>query len=249
MKDNYWDFGDFRITKRELLASITIVAIMFILGFVIAGKIDAWQIDKNVEYYKAARITDSEMFQYGMDTSIGNAFIYGDLEAVDAVTYPEIGGEYMYVEKVEEHYNMHTRTVTYTDSNGKTQTKTETYWSWDYAGSEEIHSQRIRFCGIEMDYSKIDIPADRYIDTIHKSGYVRFLYYGCQTKYTGTVYTNLQDGSMSDESLFYNGKEIDATVEGLTSCSGTVVFWIVWMVLTIGAVFGFCYFDNEWLEG
>lgn len=39
------------------------------------------------------------MFQYGKDTNVGNAFVYGDLKAVDTVTYPEIGGEYMYVEK------------------------------------------------------------------------------------------------------------------------------------------------------
>lgn len=41
------------------------------------------------------------MFQYGMDTNVGNAFVYGDLKAVDTVTYPEIGGEYMYVEKLK----------------------------------------------------------------------------------------------------------------------------------------------------
>jgi hypothetical protein len=40
------------------------------------------------------------------------------LEAAEPVTYPEIGGEYLYVEKVEEHYTMHTRTVTTTDSKG-----------------------------------------------------------------------------------------------------------------------------------
>ena len=29
-----------------------------------------------------------------MRTNVGNAFVYGDLKAVDTVTYPEIGGEY-----------------------------------------------------------------------------------------------------------------------------------------------------------
>ena len=51
------------------------------------------------------------MFQYGMDTNVGNAFVYGDLKAVDTVTYPEISGEYMYVEKVKERYTKHTRRV------------------------------------------------------------------------------------------------------------------------------------------
>lgn len=105
MKNNCWDIGDIRITKRELLASVTIIATMFLLGFVFSGKIEANQMDENAEYYKAAQITDSDMFQYGMDTSVGNAFVYGTLEPVDTVTFPEIGGQYMFVEKVEEHYN------------------------------------------------------------------------------------------------------------------------------------------------
>lgn len=244
MKNNYWDIGDIRITKRELLASITIIAIMFLLGFVIAGKIEASQMDKNGEYYKAAKITDSEMFQYGMDTGIGNAFVYGDLEAVDTVTYPEIGGEYLYVEKVEEHYNSHTRVV----SNGKT-TTVQVYYSWDYAGSEEVHSNKIRFCGIEMDYSKVDMPGADYIDAIRKSSHVRFKYYGCSPKYTGTIYTDLRDGTIKDGSQFYSDRDIDSTVEHLTSGIGIWVFWLIWIVLTGGAVFGFFYLDNRWLEG
>lgn len=118
MKKSWW-IGKYEVTIRELLASITIIAVMMILGFVFAGKIEEHQMDKNAEYYKSAKITETEMFRYGMDTSIGNALVYGDLEAVDTVTFPEIGGEYLYVKKVEEHYNMHTRTVTYTDSDGK----------------------------------------------------------------------------------------------------------------------------------
>ena len=67
------------ITKREVIASITIIAVMMILGFVIAGKIDAYQIRKNSEYYKAIQITDPDQFRYCMDTSVGNAFVYGKL--------------------------------------------------------------------------------------------------------------------------------------------------------------------------
>ena len=105
------------ITKREILASITIIAVMLILGFVIAGRIDAHQIQKNSEYYKAVQITDSEQFRYGMDTSVGNAFVYGTLEAVDPVTYPEIGGQYLYVEKL--------RNIT-TSTQGRLRKKTAT---------------------------------------------------------------------------------------------------------------------------
>lgn len=135
-KHNGFDFGDFEITYREILASISIIAVMLLIGFVISGKVSQIHDDKNAKYNKAVKIESADLFRYGMDTNVGNAFVYGDLEAVDTVTYPEIGGEYMCVEKEEEHYNRHTRTYTTTDGKGHTETHTEVYWSWDYAGSE-----------------------------------------------------------------------------------------------------------------
>ena len=74
------------ITKRECVASVTIVAVMMIIGFLVAGRIDSWQSQKNSEYYAALQITDPEQFRYGMDTSVGKAFVYGELQAVDPVT-------------------------------------------------------------------------------------------------------------------------------------------------------------------
>mgnify|MGYP004732572303 CR=1 FL=1 len=235
------------ITKREVLASITIIAIMMILGFVIAGRIDAYQIQKNSEYYKAVQITDPEQFRYGMDTSVGNAFVYGTFEAIDPVTYPEIGGQYLYVKKVEEHYNMHTRTVTTSDGKGHTYTRVETYWSWDYAGKEDIHSKKIRFLDVEMAYGKIQIPDEDYIDTIKESSHVRFKYYGVPVENTGTIYTALREGTISDNSEFFVDTDIESAVKHMTT-SLTWLFWVGWILLTAAAVFGFYYLDNDWLN-
>ena len=90
------------ITKREVLTSVSIVAVMLLIGFLISGKIQNSIMDNNERYNKAVKIEDEELFRYGMDTNVGDAFVYGDLEVVDTVTFPEIGGEYMYAEKVEE---------------------------------------------------------------------------------------------------------------------------------------------------
>jgi len=241
-----WDFGSFEITLREVIASISIVAIMLTIGFVIAGKIEANQIDKNAEYYKAVHITDTVMFQYGMDTNLGNAFVYGNLQAVDTVTYPEIGGNYMYVKKVKERYTMHTRTVT-TTVNGKPQTRTEVYWTWDRVGSEEIHSDRIKFLNIEMEYNKIQMPSTNHIETIKESSHVRYKYYVCYPEYTGTLYTQLHENQISESSPFYPNQTIEETLEQKTSGIGLYIFWILWMVLIVAAVIGFCYLDNRWL--
>lgn len=243
-----WDFGNFEITLREIIASFSIVAVMFLIGFVISGKIEAHQMDKDAEYNKAVHITDSAIFQYGMDTNLGNAFVYGDLQAVDPVTYPELGGAYMYVEKVKERYTRHTRTVHH--SNGKTSwTTTETYWTWDKIGSENIHSNNIRFLDMEFPYGKIEIPQREYMETIKESSKIRYKYYGCPTEYTGTIYTFLKDGTITDSSEFYVNTDIENVLKQKTSGIGLWMFWIFWVVLIGGAVFGFYYLDNRWLEG
>ena len=235
------------VTKREIIISIAIAAIMLIIGFSISGKIIDAQNDKNAEYQKAVHIEDSELFQYGMDTNVGNAFVYGDLKAVDVVTFDEIGGEYLYVEKVKEKHTLHTRT--YTVKVGKTTTvRTETYWTWDEVNRENKQSLEIMFCGVVLPSIKVEIPDTEYIDTIKESSKIRYKYYGTPIKHTGTVYTKLSDGTILDNSRFFKDYTIEQALDSCTSGVGNVMFWALWIVLTVGAVVGFCYLDNRWLE-
>jgi len=246
-----FDFGDFEITKREIIASISIIAVMILIGVLISEKISEHQMDKNEVYNKAVKIESTDLFQYSMDTNVGNAFVYGDLKAVDTVTYPEIGGEYMYVEKVKEKYTIHTRQVAHTRTvNGKSQTyyTTETYWTWDRVSSEDKKCKEISFCGITFKSNKFDIPGTDYIDTIKESSHIRYKYYGTETKFTGTIFTELKDKTISDNTNFYNNMNIEETVERLESGGGEIVFWILWIILIIVCVFGFYYLDNKWLE-
>lgn len=246
-----FDFGDFEITKREILASVSIIAVMLIIGVLISSKISEHQMDKNEIYNKAVKIESIDLFQYGMNTNVGNAFVYGDLEAVDTVTYPEIGGEYIYVEKVKEKHTEHTRQVAHTTTvNGKTHTyyTTETYWTWDRVGSEDVKCNEIIFCGIKFGTNKIDLPSAEHIETIKESSRIRYKYYGVETKFTGTIFTDLRDGTISDNSSFYNNMSIEETVEYLETGIGTIIFWIFWILLICGCVFGFYYLDNKWLE-
>lgn len=243
-----WDFGDFEITRREVLASVSIIAIMLLIGSLLSTKISNWQMDRNEKYNKAVKIeNNSDLFQYGMNTNVGNAFVYGELKAIDTVTYPEIGGEYMYVKKVKEEYTKHTRQVAHR-SGGYTYYTTETYWTWDYAGSEDIEGKEISFCGIKFPIKKIDYPSPDYIETIKESYYVRYKYYGTATEYKGTVFTALKDKTIEDGSSFYEDSKITEVIDRLESGIWNVVFWIFWILLTGFAVFGFYYLDNEWLE-
>lgn len=255
-----FDFGDFEITKREIIASISIAAVMLLIGVMISGKISEWQMDKNEIYNKAIHVESTDLFQHGMNTNIGNAFVYGDLKAVDTVTYPEIGGEYIYVSKVEERYEKHTRLVTKKDSHGKNYTVEETYYQWDTERKDSKHAEEISFCDVTLPYSKIDLPYATLVETIDgdkvwswKSGEyvkVRFLYYGTGTEFIGTIFTDLRDKTISDNTPFYNNMSIDETVKHLESGGGLIqfFFWIGWIIVTGLLVYGFFYLDNRWLE-
>lgn len=248
-----FDFGDFVITPREIIASISIIAVMLLLGVIISGKISEHQMDKNEVYNKAVKIESTDLFKYGMNTNIGNAFVYGDLKAVDTVTYPEIGGKYMYVEKIKEKYTRHTRTVTKTrtvDGETETYTEEEEYWTWDRVGSENQKCKQISFCGVTFGSNKIGIPGANYIDTIKESSDIRYKYYGTGAEFTGTIFTSLKDKTISDGTKFYDKSSIEQTVKRLELEGGATqfLFWFVWIALTIGVVFTFFYGENNWLE-
>lgn len=245
------DLGEFTITKREILLSIAIIAVLLALGLWISDGITESQMDRNMVYDQALRVDETDIFEYGMRTNVGNAFVYGDLKAVDTVSFPEIDGEYMTVRKIKERYTKHTRTVTKTRTvNGKTQTYTEieTYWTWDEIDRETLRNERITFLGVEFDRGKIEIPGMRYLDTIKESSKIRYQYYGTGTEFVGTIYTDLRDNTISDGSAFYENRTIDQTIEHLKVPVGTIGFWIFWVFLMYGALYGFFYIDNHWLE-
>ena len=155
-----------KIKKREVILSIVIITIMVIIGLVISDKINQSLLEQYLEYDTAVQIDTEELFRYGMSTNIGNAFVYGDLKAVDTVSFPEIEGKYSYIKKEEQEYRRHTRTKTekYKDANGKTRTrtKTETYWSWDTMRTERKNSKKISFLNVEFEYGKIPFPPSPY---------------------------------------------------------------------------------------
>lgn len=258
-KKSGFDFGSFTITKREILASISIILIMLIIGNAISNLIVESQIAQNEVYNKAVKIDDTELFQYGMDTNIGNAFVYGELKAVDTVTFSEIDGEYMYIKKQKELYERHEKWVEEKDSDGNVHKELKVWYEWETQNTESLHCKDLEFCGIAFPYNKIDIPGSAYIKTISSgkewswksSEYVkvRYVYYGTKAEFKGTIYTSLKNGTISDKTSFYENKTINETVERLQTGGAEIVFWLFWFVLIAVCVYGFFYLDNKWLEG
>lgn len=239
------------VTKREVLFSIVIICAMLIIGIIIAGNINDAVMEKQQEYITALQINnDKDLFEYGMRTNVGNAFVYGELKAVDTVTFDEIGGEYSYVKKVKERYTRHTRTVTKTRTvNGKTQTYTETevYWTWDEVDSWSKHSEKITFLDVEFDYGTIDFPYRSHIDTLDGGYHVRYVYYGAPTYSIGTIYTKLANGTIPESTMHHN-RTIEETLDSAMRDGSVIGFWIGWVFLTGGVIYGFYYIDNRWLE-
>lgn len=245
------NFGDFTITKREIIFSIVILAIMLTLGFIIHGAIDEALMLEHQEYNTALRIdNDADMFNYAMSTNIGNSYVHGTVTTVDPVPCYEVGGEYSSVKKVKEKYTMHTRVVTYTVTvNGKpqTRTRTETYWTWDAVQTWRNHSTTIEFLEAEFAYGTISLPGEDYIDTIKESSHIRYKYYGAPTSVDTVIYANLANNTITNVKS-YNNYTIEDAHKLMTSKGELVLFWILWVVLTGGAIFAFVYIDNHWLE-
>lgn len=236
------------ITKREILASITIIAVMLLLGFIISDNINNQIEDNNAKYNKALKIDNEELFKYGMETNAGNAFIYGELKAKDPVSYPGVEGKYLYIKKIDEEYVMKTRTVTSKDSKGNTITKTETYWEWEEVKRENKSSKEVSFLNQIFKANQFNLPGEDYIKTIKKSSDYRCKFYGIPETIKGTIFTVLKDRNIESKNInFYRDNSIKETIEYFESDS-TIFFWIIWIVLTVGAVWGFYYLDNSWLE-
>lgn len=239
------------VTKRELIFSAVILSVMIVLGILIYGNIKEYETDRNAIYNKAVKFEDSDLFKYGMRTNVGNAFISGELKAVDPVTFDEVDGRYLSIKKVEERYNRHTRTVTSTtvvNGKPKTTTRTEVYYSWDYAGKEERNATKVLFNDIEFDASKFDLPGYMHIDTQKVSSHVRYVYEGVPSEMIGSVFTKLENNTISDDTTFYKDTTIEDLYGYLSVDIYGGIFIVAWTILTGIILFVFFYAENKWLE-
>lgn len=262
------------ITKREILFSIIIFSVMLILGIWIDSSIKENNTKNNETYYLATKIENENQFQYGLKTSIGNALCYGEITANSPVSMEKISGEYFYIEKVVERYNRHTRTETY-KVNGKTRTRTVVYYSWDYESSESKQTDGFSFMGVNFDNPIKNLPYKRvnlsevaidqsnvYHNYIYNDNYLfesvgdtREYYNIIPTSFKGTLETKLTNNDITSfdgkENLnFHYNQSISEVIKNIENSNNIsiIIFRIVWIVLTIGAIFVFCYFENKWLE-
>jgi hypothetical protein len=217
------------ITKREVIVSASIVSIMMTLGLVIYNGLSDDLMLRHQDYNLSLSIeNDENMFKYAMSTDVGKAFVYGDFECVDPVSFDEIGGAYSYIRKVRQREN---------NDDG-----------WDTVDILEKQCNNVMFLGKEFEYEKMHFYCQSSkIATIQKSSIERYVYYGIPAQGSGTLHADLKNDTI-ENATFYLNYTIDESIDLLESNWQSTVFWIWWVLIVCFVVFVFLYVDNRWLE-
>lgn len=241
------------ITKREILASVTILAIMVGIGVWLSAPI----LSKATERYLAVASsvvanTDDE-FDYISRTNAGRFLANGTLSAIDTVRLEELLGVYSSVKKVKEEYRLHTEVYTTTDSKGHTTTHTRTYHSWDEVKHWNYKAERAMFHGKEFkidEVYRVRIQKDTIIKVKTKmfENNTRYVYYTAPVSFDGVMLGSAMNRKY-DEPKFINGLTAEEYIKNTERKlnGNTVLFWVLWILLTAGMIAGFYAFENKWL--
>lgn len=265
---------NFSITKREVIFSVIILAVMLAFGFLFSSLISNAKAETNEKYYLAMKITDEEQFQYGLRTSVGNALVCGDLTAANPVSMSVIDGEYFAITATYYRYTKHIDYVNHYDEDGNlTWVEEVVTYSWDYSGSDNkctdsftfmgktfdnnlygIYSQRLDLSEVCLD--KENVRYNYYYNTgiiWDYEGNTRIEYSAVPITVSGTMEAKLNSGKIysfsgEDRIYFRQDKTIENVMDDIESGAPEIVFWVFWSILTIVLVCAFIYYDNRWLD-
>lgn len=244
-----------KVTPREVIFSVLIVGVLFSIGFLIAGAIKKHVDERNIVYRQAIQIRDSGAeLKQACDTDVGNAFVEGDFNTIDPVTWEGLKGEHLEIRRDKEKYTLHTRTETYTVTDGKgrphTRTRIVTYWTWDLVKRDSKKAKEISFCG---NVYPTDTFSYDYIDSgchIKDTGYhTRDVFHYLPKDFRGAIYCSLKDNKIKGKPEVRRGCTIDSLYKEYTTSYAVTIFWWFWVFLIVCVVVGFVIIDNRWLEG
>lgn len=239
------------IKPREVAFSAAIVFVMLGLGFLIGGKISDHTAEENERYMTATQITNDEQFRYALETDFGNVIAYGELVAEQPVSADDLDGTYAQIIKTTEEYTRHTRVVTTTDSNGHTHSRTEVYWTWDEIDRERKSTESFSFMGVSFPENKFVTESHFQGEYIYDSINFRHYYEVTDAELTGSIHTQVKEHTIADENRFWDGMDPQAVVDHAVKHANVPIagFWVLWLALIGGAVYGFCTLENRWLDG
>lgn len=197
------------ISTKEWLISIIVVLLTLSLVVLIEPTIKDSSLDEIKVYERSLKINgDAVSFQYAHKTNVGDVLAYGTLKSLEPQSIPELVGHYGMIEKVKEHYTMHSRQVSHENCSGTgnnrtctTYYTTEYYWTWDVVHRDYWNSQKYDFLGVIFPLTQLDISAIQRLelsaDTMSKS------YDGFYDKWDLYENKSVFGGSGDDRYSFY----------------------------------------------
>lgn len=244
--------GNIKVTLREILVSIIIALLMTGVGIFISNIIYDKTVEDSEEFFKALKIyNDEELFNYAINTNVGNILSQGVFMANVAVSDDMIDGEYFSIIRAEEHYEMKTREVTYTDGNGNVRTKTETYWEWVEHKRDVFYTETFNYLGREFNYKDMKFNFHSYNKTVQKDllSNVRYVFYTIPREFEASVFLKANNNTITDNKIFYNKTIKDIINSKEKSADNAVkVFWVIWMVVILVAIGLFVALENKFIN-
>lgn len=229
------------VTKREVILSCGVIALLLLIGLSISMAIsNAQQVDIS-RYETSVKVNDNnELIQYALETKQTNICAYGMFDGGDGVTDDMIDGVYYAIERVYQHYTMHTRTVT-TTVNGKTSTRTEVYYTWDTQKRENQVSPNPSFMGTDL---PVKVSNYSQFDTIKTDHNDRIIFNVIPLQQYGLIHPHNID---ADE-IPLSFQTMESYEDSLHSNAGQIFFWIFFVAVIGGAVYYIFYSDWRWLN-
>lgn len=242
-----------RIKGRTFLIVAGLFTVFVISVWVVSIQTNAWE-QRNVEtrnqVLTSAQADTQDMFDYLQRTSAGRTLVYGTVDTPDTecVSFSETSGCFTYIRKNREKYVPHVET--YECGDGKhSRTCTRIVYEWEPAGSEDKTAVNTTFLNESVPYnvvkaeaSSVDVSAlglkgSTYYYT---SKTERFSYAVVPKTYTGTVWMDLTDGSITQKMTFQMNKTIEQvlTDQSKKPVGPAVTFWILFSLLGIGFLVG-----------
>jgi hypothetical protein len=241
------------VTKREILISVSIIAVMIGIGIWISSPILSNATKKYEDIASSVVVSDAEKFGYLKRTNAGNFIAEGTLSVIDTVKIADLPKPYSYIKKDKEEYRSHVETYTTTDSKGNTHVHTRTYWSWDVVKTWNYKSERGKFLGEEFLMKEVFKYREKKEAVIKaKTGFfeheTRYVYYTCPPSFDGIMVGNADNKAYNGCKFIEGNNAEDYLKQAEKSINtGSVVFWVLWIMLTAGLVVGFYALENKWL--
>lgn len=211
------------VKRIIIVACGAVLAVMLVFFIKNHMDTDGWKTA--YKYHIAITANKDDQFNYDVDSHQGLVLSHGDFSTKQGAKFDEMNKDFTYVEKVHEHYTMHTQTYSCGTSKAP-RTCIRTYWTWDYTGSDEKFADKTSYFNREYNTStfgyhnlvtKLDACS---VTSANKNTGFFSSKHGCSKDWGGAEYF-YED---NDDRYYYNAVPLKFSASFLTDTSkGTLI--------------------------